>query len=493
MAQTGEVIIEGQIIGYDGESIIKYSLKDYYGGFLNYTAKPDSLGRFTIEKDISGTEFFVMIYRNEDTWHSCRLILKPGQHYSFISRGQYDYKNMSLEHYTPDIYIVNDGLNDKESFYRLDRGQMYYNLIDNGTVGALYQSDWDLFKPDSLLMTLNGRIKDQVEIFDDLMQKGEIDNDFYQIAKLNIEYTNAYRLAQTIISALKWNNPAIDDTLIYNKLISLYSCIFEMYPVNKTIKLESHFCFERYVDLYLAYLEDSKNGRFIPVKRKGAAYSKVLLNSKEHLSEKAYRVYSQVTSMNYLVEYGKGSVEYAKLILNQQSNMNSNTTFFIENSLLPKAESFWELSEAKMPANTIIIDQTDSITTYLQLLDFIGEGPLLIDCWGTWCPPCRYQLQYHDTLMYFLQKHNIKMVSIAFEYSNDPALWENMIKGFNLGGYHFFSNNNFKKDFEKHFGKINKFPIYIILDENGRIVERNAFYPSQTELLYNQLKQKLNL
>lgn len=493
-AQSNAVIIEGQIIGYNGKSTIKYSLKDYYGGMYNYTVKPDSMGRFIIQKDIAKTQFFTLIYKNKDyTRHTCRLIVKPGEHYSFISEGLYDPQNNSMEHYTPDIYNIKAQSNDNDLFYRLDKGQMYYNLIDNGTSGYLYNEDWDLRKPNNLLPTLKERIRKQLVIFSRLKEKGEIDNDFYQIAKLNIEYTNAYRLAQTICGALKWEKLAIDDTVINNKLKNIYPKIFEMFPVNKNIPFEHHYCFDRYVDLYLECLEDTKDGHFEPVQRKGVANSAILLNSNEHLSEKAYEVYSQLKAMNYLAGYGEGSIEYARKILDEQHEMNTNTAFFIENSLLPKAESFWELSETKMPPNAIIFDQSDSITSYFQLLDIIGKGPYLIDCWGTWCPPCRYQLQYHDTLMCFLEKHNIKLVSIAFEYSNDPILWKNIIKGFNLGGYQFISNNNFKKDFEKYFGKINKFPTYIILDESGRIVERNALYPSQTDLLFTQLKQKLNL
>lgn len=493
-AQSNDVIIEGQIIGYDGKSIIKYSLKDYYGGMYNYTVKPDSMGRFIIQKDINKTEFFALNYKNKDTiWHTCRLIVKPGQYYSFISEGQYDPESKSMEHYTPDIYNINAQSNDKDSFYRLDKGQMYYNLIDNGTMGYLYDEDWDLTKPDNLVTSLKERIKKQLDIFSSLKEKGEIENDFYRIAKLNIEYTNAYRLAQTIRGALKWEKLAIDDTVINSKLKNIYPKIFEMFPVNKNIELEHHYCFDRYVDLYLECLEDTKDGHFEPVRRKGVANSEILLDSKEHLSEKAYKVYSQAKAMNYLAGYGEGSMKYAYKILDEQKDMNPNTAFFIKNSLLPKAESFWKLSETKMPPNAIIIDQSDSITSCLQLLDIIGKGPFLIDCWGTWCPPCRHQLQYHDTLMYFLEKHNIKMVSIAFEYSNDPQLWENMIKGFNLGGYHFIANDDFKTDFENNFVKISRFPIYIIIDKNGKIVEKDAFFPSQTELLFNQLKRKLNL
>src|SRR5690606_5220040 len=118
---------------------------------------------------------------------------------------------------------------------------------------------------------------------------------------------------------------------------------------------------------------------------------------------------------------------------------------------------------------------------------------LLIDCWGSWCSPCRYQLQYHDTIKAFLKEFNIKMVFIAFEYGNDRSFWENMIKGFELDGYHFISNDLFRADFETYTGKIKNFPTYIIVNKDGKVVETEAYFPSQSKLLFNQLKLKLNL
>ena len=83
------------------------------------------------------------------------------------------------------------------------------------------------------------------------------------------------------------------------------------------------------------------------------------------------------------------------------------------------------------------------------------------------------------------------MVYIAFEYELDREKWRNMIKAFNLTGYHFISNDKFKTDFEKYAGKISGYPTYLIVDSHGKIIENKAHYPSEKEELFQQIKERL--
>ncbi|MFN8240263.1 MAG: hypothetical protein U0X39_05860 [Bacteroidales bacterium] len=76
-SQPREVIIEGRILGYKGHEGVAYSLNDYFGGGMNTRVFPDSLGRFVIRETFPRTAFFSMTYIQDNTWHSCRLILEP--------------------------------------------------------------------------------------------------------------------------------------------------------------------------------------------------------------------------------------------------------------------------------------------------------------------------------------------------------------------------------------------------------------------------------
>ena len=490
-SQTSEVIIEGQILGYTGNKEVYCSLKNYFGGEGNLKIFPDSLGRFTIRKNISRTEFFNMAYTQDNIWHSCRLILEPGNHYSFVSEGQN--RNDWKIHYTPDIYNVKGSSNkDITSFYKVDMGQEYFNLIDNGTSGDLYYDEWNLLESDSLLDILNRRIKKQLSYFDDLLQSGEISQSFYDIAKLNIEYTNAFRLAASIYYS--WpHRYKTTDTTIYPRLLKIYPEIFKMFPVNKEIKFETHFCYDRYVDLFLLYLADSESGKYIPGSRKGKPAEIQLRACGDYLDGNAYDEYRLERTMSYMFDYGPNSLKVGQEYLKEKTDVSPTANKYIEEFLLPRAQEFEDLENSPMPSNIVLLDESDTLFSYDQLLSEIGGGPVLLDLWGSWCLPCRYQFQYVDSIKPFLKDNGIKSVYIAFEYGTTRDRWKTFLKLHKLEGYHLMSNDKFKSDLEKYIGKVSQFPTYIIIGQNGEILENRAYFPSDTDLLIKQLKEKLKM
>ena len=495
-AQDKSVIIEGQILGYDSEKPIYYSISDSYGGMNRSTIKPDSLGKFVIKKEINELSFFTFTCRSSGKSHSCRLILNPGSHYSFISEGldsilRADNWTMS---YTPDIYNLNISGDKNTSFYKLDRAQMYYNLIDNGTMGALYNDEWDLTKPDSLIPVMKSKITGQLQVFKVLLEKGDIDESFYEIAKLNIEYTQAYRLAAAIKATWFYKQYAIDDSTVRKKLLEIYPLIFEMYPVNKDIKFEHHFCYDRYIDIYLEYLENFNNGKYELSSIEGPESYNKYLNSKEHLSEKAYKNYHMSRLMSYGLSLGINTKQLAKKFLEENTEMrDKESAYVLENIIIPVVDSFYAYTDKKTPENITIIEEKDSITSFRELVKLMKGRDFIIDIWGSWCLPCRYQFQYIDSIQPFLRTNNIEMVYIAFEYGNTRLQWKNLIKAHGLQGLHFVSNKSFRNDLEKHTGIIEKVPTYIIINSSGEVVEPDAYGPGERDKLINQLKKVLKL
>ncbi|MFO8235186.1 MAG: thioredoxin-like domain-containing protein [Bacteroidales bacterium] len=496
-AQDKTVIIEGQILGYNSEKPIYYSISDSYGGMNRSTIMPDSLGKFVIKKEIDELSFFTFTCRSNGKSHSCRLILNPGSHYSFISEGldsilRADNWTMS---YTPDIYNLNISGDINTSFYKLDRAQMYYNLIDNGTMGALYNDEWDLTKPDSLIPVLKSKINGQLQVFKDLLEKGDIDESFYEIAKLNIEYTQAYRLAATIRATWGYEQYAIDDSTVRKKLLEIYPLIFEMYPVNKNIKFEHHFCYDRYIDIYLEYLDSFKNyGRFVRSSKYGPESYHKNLRSKEHLSEKAYKNYHISRLMSYGLSLGIDTKQLAKKFLEENPEMkDEESAYMLENIIIPGVDSFYAYTDKKTPEFITIIEEKDSITSFSELVKLMNGRAFIIDIWGSWCLPCRYQFQHIDSIKPFLRTNNIEIVYIAFEYGNTLLQWKNLIKAHGLQGLHFVSNNRFREDLEKHTGTIEKVPTYIIVNSLGEVVEPDAYGPGERDKLINQLKKVLKL
>lgn len=120
----------------------------------------------------------------------------------------------------------------------------------------------------------------------------------------------------------------------------------------------------------------------------------------------------------------------------------------------------------------------------VSLADLKGKY-VYIDCWATWCGPCRGELPHLQKLEHQYKGKNIHFVSISCD--QDKAAWEKMVKEDKLGGIqlHNGGDNEFMD-----FYMINGIPRFILLDREGKIVAANAPRPSNPETvkLFNSLK-----
>lgn len=120
----------------------------------------------------------------------------------------------------------------------------------------------------------------------------------------------------------------------------------------------------------------------------------------------------------------------------------------------------------------------------VALEDFKGKY-VYIDCWATWCGPCKAELPALGKLEEKYKGRNIAFVSISSD--KDKAAWEKMVKLDNLGGIQL----NTDRDNSFHSAmKISSIPRFMLVDPEGYFVSDNATRPSnsQTEILFDSLK-----
>jgi thiol-disulfide isomerase/thioredoxin len=159
----------------------------------------------------------------------------------------------------------------------------------------------------------------------------------------------------------------------------------------------------------------------------------------------------------------------------------------------PKKYLEYVVKKWELPEGTYLLDREEPINSFEELTLKFAEKAFFIDCYATWCSPCIEEFQYKEELIEFLNKHNIELVYISFNRKLGDAKWLNFLKEHNLTGYHMRANENFVNDFKQKTGFNNQFPTYLIIDKTGKLVEQNAFRPSNKQKLFNQLKTKLNL
>lgn len=497
LAQNYNVIIEGQILGYDGVSGLNYHFSPDNQHRHRQYVQPDSHGHFVIRKNIDRTHFFWFYYQNQgesEIYHRCALIVHPGMNYLILSQGAPfgDWKN----YYTPDIYSWSAQTGDLPNSINLDQGQMMFNLLDNGYSGSLFHHKWCLKNPENLLNELQNKIDAQVRKHEELLGKNKISRDFFEIAMANVTYLKAYELAQTIQDF--WIFPQqffrdldLDESQV-RILEMVHSEIFNLYPLYgegfEFVNLP-----DRYIDAYLYAYEAQKGETFNPPPRGGSwldNYDEIEHLLPERIAQN-YRL-QRVMSQTYALQLQ--GLERANTFLNENPHMeNTSGGEILRNVLIPRAEFYDSLARRDIPEGIYFLDETEPVNTFQQLIEMVGNKPLLIDFWGSWCLPCRYQFQFNPILKPFLKKHDIEMVYIAQEYRTDRENWKAMITAFELTGFHFLLTDDFREDLQKSGFELTKFPTYIIVNENGQIIQHDAYLPGDDDKLYTQLKWMLNL
>ena len=127
---------------------------------------------------------------------------------------------------------------------------------------------------------------------------------------------------------------------------------------------------------------------------------------------------------------------------------------------------------------------TDINGKKVSIEDFRGKY-VYIDCWATWCGPCKAELPALQKLEEKYKDRNIVFVSISSD--RDKKAWEKMVKLDKLGGIQL--NIGDDQSFHKAM-KISSIPRFMLVDPEGYFVSDNATRPSnsQTEILFDSLK-----
>ncbi|MCI1780131.1 MAG: TlpA family protein disulfide reductase [Bacteroidales bacterium] len=97
---------------------------------------------------------------------------------------------------------------------------------------------------------------------------------------------------------------------------------------------------------------------------------------------------------------------------------------------------------------------------------------IYLDCWATYCGPCRKEMVYSKELMEKLQDKDISFVYVCLD-SNEKE-WKSIVSGFKMkGGRHYLLNREQSKYFRNLMG-IHGIPFYFLIDKKGRIVDRGS-------------------
>jgi len=145
---------------------------------------------------------------------------------------------------------------------------------------------------------------------------------------------------------------------------------------------------------------------------------------------------------------------------------------------------FHQKAEMDFDEEVHFIEDYKNINSLDELLKSFKGQKVYIDIWATWCGYCKDEFKYSKEVKQMLDSKNISMLYISTDNNSHEKQWLDMIKYYDLKGFHIIANDELKTNINLVLS-IKGIPHYVFIDENGKIIQNNAPYPSQT----NELKE----
>ncbi len=134
------------------------------------------------------------------------------------------------------------------------------------------------------------------------------------------------------------------------------------------------------------------------------------------------------------------------------------------------------------PDFTLLSATNDSVS----LSDF-KDQVVYIDVWATWCQPCIMEIPALKKLK--TKYRNTSLAVVSFCYEDEETSWRKALDRYGLSGVQLFSKNSIP--FTETF-QISSWPTYILIDQDGLIVDSDAKRPADPEL-HTQLDRLLGI
>lgn len=136
-------------------------------------------------------------------------------------------------------------------------------------------------------------------------------------------------------------------------------------------------------------------------------------------------------------------------------------------------------------------DSGAHIQTMEDLVSLVKGKTVLVDMWGTWCSPCREEIDKNTAPLHeYFKGQPLDFVYIANHDQDRSATWKQLIAYFHLEGTHILAQDTLTRDVLKKVGG-QGFPTYFIIRKDGTYELSKAGYPMDRAVLIHQIEDAL--
>lgn len=472
--ENKEITIKGRINGFNNEKV-EYTTpidgKWFYGN--KKSIAPDSLGGFQIKMNIDEPSFVTIYVLGKS---GGVLVVEPGKTYDVdFNIGENKNKNK---------FIVNS------------ENSLAQNLYNSYPTPEFYISAVQYFLTDSIPSEISKKINNQQENtlskFDELLEKGKISKGFHELA---LSDRKSYYLAMeaTVAKMLlyKYENNKLKLTAATN----FWSQKLDPSLVNESTYIRSPWFYalvENLIRFRQMSIENFDPKQLKALYENGNIYQYNIDEAKTVLSGKELEYYlatyiyyeswqTKDNSKKIIQEYEKFKNDYPNSLYNE----------YLETSLKPIVDFHNKLEKTHGNEEIKFVENSKNIDTFNQLVEELQGKKVFVDIWGTWCGPCKKEFEHKKPLYTMLESKNITVLYICEGEHSKEKVWKEMIDFYDLEGHHVFTNEKLLADIIDKFGNNGQFayPRYLLIDENGIVVNEQASYPSNLKQLEREINE----
>ena len=468
--RTKETVITGQIIG-NADKVV-YSNPNQgtcFSGFRD-TIQVDENGNFELRFNLKRPSF-IQIWSSEPR-KECKLLLEPDNNYN----------------------ILIDTEKGIEIFGANEAGQRLYSALPNPSFIEM-QIGKDLREENSLT-AIRGKIQDmkseELAKFKKLLDENKITSSFFELIQKDRDCYFASlesRISQIKIYALLLRSES-EKFILENgdDLLENLKNIYAQYSLDNKDILISSFWFEyaqNYIRDYVQFSkEDFNMDSFRELYNNGTIHTFIISEAKKHLTGK-FLEFCQATYLYFTGIQKKFEKELIALFEQFKKDYpNSEYAKYIQ-PYIDVIVDFYNKVDRDFSENITFVENFENINTLEELFKPMKGKKIYVDVWATWCVPCKEEFKHSERLKQILKEKDIQMLYISIDREIEDAQWKNLIKYYNLEGKHIRVNENLKNklhyQYDEKSGMI-VIPWYILIDEEGNILQKQAKRPSQIVL-----------
>jgi thiol-disulfide isomerase/thioredoxin len=472
ISRKNEIVIDGKIIGGNIKNI-EYTVpvNNIFNGLMTDSIKPDTSGKFRIVIPLENPEFIILrpLYNTNPIYKTQGIIIaEPGNIYNIAFNSTKD---------SDSFYVT--GYN-KEALNQ-------YNKLPNPILLNELQGTVP-FMRDSVASSIREKIASQKEkeiaIFKELFDKGKISENFFKLVQTD---RNCYYSAITsMIVENKYSNSSRNANVKFTKeqqevykytdeMKELWQESFRQSKLLQEDMTKSPWwwsysqrliCFKVYIN------NDISPSELVELGRKDLAHTFLIDNgAKKYLPAgliESYFANDIYRNCFYFREFQ----DYELITLYDQfvsEYPNSAYTRYLTPWINQYKDYQKTVSETGISEKIKFIDNYPDINNLKDCLSCFKDKKVYVDMWATWCAPCRIEFAKAEKLREILSSKNIEILYISIDEDRYEKNWKDLIKYYNLEGYHIMANSALYEDLKKiqNPDKSLYVPWHIMFDEKG--------------------------